>query len=99
VADLTTAFSRPDVDTEPTIEVAALGVYVVHDGDHWAAEPMPARHQVCHCEDDRHDRRDRDDMGRSWPTEFLGEAEAYAQYHGGHVVTLHPFAYVTGGAA
>lgn len=87
---------RDERDTEvPTVPIEALGIYAVIDGDHWDAEALPDLHQVCHCDDGKHARRDRDDLGRSYPTEYIREAETYAEYHGGHVITLHPIAYVT----
>jgi len=90
------ASMRDERDVEqPTVEIPELGTFVVTDGDYWDAERLPDLHQVCYCDDGKHHRRDRDDMGRSWPTEFIREAEGYAEYHGGHVVTLRPIAYVT----
>ena len=89
------AYSRAEPEVEPTVEVEALGIYAVVDGDHWDAEALPDLHQVCHCDDGKHARRDRDDLGRSYPTEYIREAESHAEYHGGHVITLHPIAYVT----
>lgn len=84
-----------DVET-PTVPIEALGIFAVIDGDHWDAEALPDLHEVCHCEDGKtHARRDRDDLGRSWPTEYIREAEGFAELHGGHVITLHPIAYVT----
>jgi hypothetical protein len=64
----------------PTVEVDALGVTVVEDGDVLAAEHVRDEYTHCFCQDGRHRPEDRDDLvvqRRTYPPAGAHRLKAY----------------------
>lgn len=72
-----------DVET-PTVEVPALDVHVVEDGDAMAAEHVRTGVWECFCTDGRH--RDIDRIELAYPTSWIKD--------GAHRVPVHVYAVV-----
>jgi hypothetical protein len=68
----------------PKIEVDALGVTVVEDGDAMAAEHVRSGVWECFCQDQRH--RDIDRIELAYPTSYIKD--------GAHRVPVHVYSVV-----
>jgi len=57
--------ARAERDVEhPTVEISALGTFLVEDGDQVDAEHIRTEWTHCWCTDGRHRNEDRDDLSR-----------------------------------
>lgn len=79
---------EPEVPPTPTVEVDAVGVYVVDEGDDYDAETFGDRLVVCTCDDDKHAKRDRH-QDRMFKLDDRRYADHMATHLGGHVVPVH----------
>lgn len=79
------AFSRADVEVTPMVEVEALGVTVVEDGDQMDGQHLRSVPHACYCPDRRHrDERDREAIS---PDGWLPE--------GAHPITVHTYVVIS----
>lgn len=86
------AFSPPNAEPEPVVEVPAVGTVVVEEGEQYAVRSVQTTWHTCDCDNGMHP---------DYPYGLTGNpfggrsgAELHAERHGRHVVPVHTYTVV-----
>jgi hypothetical protein len=85
-------FAPPNIETEPVVEVPAVGTVLVEEGEQYAVRAVQTEWHTCDCANGTHP----DYPYGLTAVRFGGRsgAELHAAQHGRHVVPVHTYTVV-----